>query len=214
MTDANIPPAKLNKFSMWRGADAGKVCRMISYSDDILARAIAQASGISRAPGMEGDVLRAYADPVHGWALGTIGFGSTRMLDGSAVKPGDVIDQATAEALLDRDLKGSLQIVLKATWVMLNGDQLGALTSFVNNVGPGEQGVKDGLVCLKNGSPSTLLMMTNARMFAQAAGQFGLWDLGGGRVLGGLVRRRAIERDVYLSKLDMTSAVIPAWWRP
>jgi lysozyme len=192
---------------------------MISYSSEIIARAIAQASGISRSPGMEGCVLHAYPDPASGGPPITIGYGSTEMIDFStgarrSVVIGDEISEAEAQMMLEADLRGSLDIVLNATFVMLNGDQLGALTSFVNNVGPGRKGVKDGLVQLRSGSPSTLLQMTNARMFERAAGQFGLWDLGAGKVMGGLVKRRAIERDVYLSKLDMRSAVIPATWRP
>jgi lysozyme len=198
---------------------AAQNARMISYSSDIIARAIAQASGISRAPGEEGLVLHAYPDPATGRDPWTIGFGSTRMLDFTTgvrrpVRTGDVVSAAEAEMMLEADLRESLQTVLDTTFVMLNGDQLGALTSFTNNVGRGEKGVKDGLVCLRSGAPSTLLQMVNARMFEQAAGQFGLWDLAAGRVMGGLVRRRAIERDVFLSKLDMTGAVVPAWWRP
>jgi lysozyme len=192
---------------------------MVSYSPNIIARAVAQASGIIRAPGMEGCVLTAYPDPATGGEPWTAGWGSTTMIDTAtgqrrAVRRGDVFTQAQADAELLYSLENALDIVIAATVPPLNGDQLGALTSFVYNIGRGEKGVKDGLVRLKSGGPSTLLMLTNQHRFDEGAGQFGLWDLGDGKVMPGLARRRAIERDVYLGKLDMTSAVIPASWRP
>jgi lysozyme len=184
---------------------------MISYSPDIIARASAQATGISKV--FEGCVLHAYPDPATGGEPWTIGFGSTR-IDGRAVVPGDTVTMDEAVAMLTADLAGSLQSVIAYTVPALNGDQLGALASFMNNVGPGKPGVKDGLVRLKSGSMSTLLKLVNAGQFEEAAGQFGLWDLGGGRPMPGLARRRAVERDVFLGRLDMTAGVIPAGWAP
>jgi lysozyme len=101
------------------------------------------------------------------------------------------------------DLMQAMAIVQQHVTVMLNGDQLGALTSFVDNEGPGEAGVKDGFVVLKSGQPSTMLLMINAGNPAWV-NQLDLWVYGDGEKLLGLVRRRFAEKMVALSRLDMT----------
>lgn len=116
---------------------------MLQYSPAVITRAIAQATGI--AVNREGDLLRAYPDPGTGGDPWTIGYGSTR-IDGRLVQPGDEITQVQAEAFLNQDLMGSCDLVMAYCPVMLNGDQLGALTSFMNNEGPGRVGLKDGMV--------------------------------------------------------------------
>jgi lysozyme len=175
---------------------------MISYSQDVISRALAQAVGISKL--CEGLRLAAYPDPASGGEPWTIGYGSTRIY-GRAVQPGDVLaNEGQAWAMLQADLMGSLQIVADNVGIALNGDQLGALTSFVNNVGPGEVGVKDGFVHLKSGGQSSMLRYLNLGLFPTAAAQFPLWVNGGGHPMGGLVKRRAVEMDVFLGKLDMT----------
>jgi lysozyme len=175
---------------------------MISYSQDVISRAIAQAVGMSIP--CEGLRLTAYPDPASGGEPWTIGYGSTRIA-GRAVRPGDFLEnEGQARTMLQVDLMGSLQIVISNVCVPLNGDQLGALTSFVNNVGPGEVGVKDGFVHLKGGGPSSMLHLLNAGLIDQAAAQFALWVRGGGHVMPGLVKRRDMEEQVFLSKLDLT----------
>ncbi|OYV35531.1 MAG: hypothetical protein B7Z80_18090 [Rhodospirillales bacterium 20-64-7] len=162
---------------------------------------MAQSLGISKLE--EGDFLHAYPDPASGGAPWTIGYGSTRIF-GRAVLEGDVITEADALAQAKTDLMQSMQLVIAYTMVPLTGDQLGALTSFMNNVGPGKPGVKDGFVWLKDGSPSTMRRMVNAGNFAGAAEQFPLWVMGNGRPMGGLIKRRALEREMFLGQLDMT----------
>ncbi|EPF81527.1 lysozyme, partial [Acinetobacter gyllenbergii] len=47
---------------------------------------------------------------------------------------------------------------------------------------------------------STLLKKLNAGDFMGAADQFPQWNKGGGKVMKGLVRRRAAERELFLKK--------------
>jgi GH24 family phage-related lysozyme (muramidase) len=174
---------------------------MTTYSPSVISRAIAQATGISKPE--EGLSLVAYPDPGTGGEPWTIGYGSTRIY-GRAVLRGDVITQVQALAMLQEDLDGSLQVVTDNVSTLLNGDQLGALTSFVNNVGPGIRGVRDGFVWLADGKHSTMFEKLAAGDFAGAALEFPKWNRGGGRVLPGLVKRRALEVEVFNGTLDMT----------
>ena len=63
--------------------------------------------------------------------------------------------------------------------------QLGAMTSLAYNIGIGAFG------------SSTLLRLFNAGQTDLAAAQFAVWRRAGGKVLQGLVNRRADERRVF-----------------
>jgi len=52
----------------------------------------------------EGFRGKAYADPVKGWEVPTIGYGTTRYNDGRRVSRGDTIDEARARAKMERHL--------------------------------------------------------------------------------------------------------------
>ena len=65
-----------------------------------------------------------------------------------------------------------------------------SLTSFAYNCGLG------------NLQKSTLLKKVNAGDFKGAADEFPKWNKGGGKVLPGLVRRRASERLLFLNIAD------------
>jgi lysozyme len=179
----------------------GQKWPMNKYAPQIIARAMAQATGISIM--FEGLRLNAYPDPGTGAEPWTIGYGSTRM-NGRAVMSGDVITNAQAVEMLQADLTESMQIVIANVGEPLSGDELGALTSFVNNIGPGEPGRRDGFVWLANGGHSTMFTYIDRGDFDLAAEQFPLWDRAGGRVMAGLTRRRDVERRVFLGQLDMT----------
>jgi len=141
--------------------------------------------------------LHAYPDPATGGAPWTIGYGHC----GPEVVPGMIWTEDQADLVLRQDVNAFEKIVntFASTGNMTQG-QFDALVSFCFNVGPGKKGVKDGLVQLKNGYPSSLLMLTNKGKFTQAAAQFGLWTKGNGKVMLGLVRRRASERALYEGK--------------
>jgi lysozyme len=131
----------------------------------------------------EGCILQAYKDPIGIW---TIGIGSTRLADGSAVcATTPPITQAEAEALLQGTLRSVAAQVDSLVHVPLSDGEAAALLSFAYNLGVGQ---------LKG---STLLRLLNAGDRAGAAKQFAAWCHGGGEVLPGLVRRRAAEAELF-----------------
>jgi lysozyme len=130
----------------------------------------------------------------------TCGWGST----GSDVREGTVWAQATADARHDVNLRATAALIDQAARVPLSAQQKAALVSIVNNVGPGRarragDPGRDGIITLASGQPSTLLRHLNVGDYAGAADQFLSWNRGGGVVLPGLVRRRAAERDLFLT---------------
>ncbi|MEO0867088.1 MAG: D-Ala-D-Ala carboxypeptidase family metallohydrolase [Cyanobacteria bacterium J06642_11] len=80
---------------------------------------------------------QAYADPLLGWEVPTIGYGTTRYPNGTKVKPGDVITKSEAEDYLihhvDQSCRGPLENI--PTWGQMNDSQRGAMYSFAYNLG-------------------------------------------------------------------------------
>lgn len=130
----------------------------------------------------EGLYLTAYYCPA---GVLTIGYGHT----GSDVKVGMKITAAQAEAFLAKDLQVFATCVNKAVKVNLNANQRGALVSFSFNVGCGAL------------NSSTLLKRLNAgeNPNTVAAQEMPRWNKGGGKVLPGLVKRRAAEVKFFQS---------------
>jgi GH24 family phage-related lysozyme (muramidase) len=90
----------------------------------------------------EGTHLEAYADPLHGWDVATIGYGTTRYGDGRKVKQGDKINAIEADMLLRQEVD-RIAAKLRATvpfWVALADQQKCALISFAYNLGSGFYG--------------------------------------------------------------------------
>lgn len=83
--------------------------------------------------------LTAYPDPDTGGAPWTIGWGSTRRLDGTPFKPGDKITQDEADRLLDESVaKVFMPAVMRLPFAAeMTQEQVGALLSFTYNVGAG-----------------------------------------------------------------------------
>ncbi|MBK3870977.1 lysozyme [Stutzerimonas frequens] len=134
-------------------------------------------NGLDLIKSFEGLRLSAYKDVV---GVVTIGYGTT-----SGVKMGDTITKERAEELLREDVKRFEQQVQRLVKVPLTQGQFDALVSFVYNLGAG------------NLSNSTLLRLLNAGDYAGAGAQFERWNKAGGKVLAGLVRRRAAERALF-----------------
>lgn len=128
----------------------------------------------------EGLRLEAYLCPAGKW---TIGYGHT----GADVHEGLVISEADADGLLSSDIKWAEEAVSSAVKVPITSNQFSALVDFTFNVGAG------------NFRSSTLLRKLNAGDVAGAAEEFGKWTKAGGKVLPGLVKRRAAGRDLFLS---------------
>jgi len=122
-----------------------------------------------------------YAAYLDSGGVPTIGVGHTR-----GVKLGDLIDDAQVNAFLHEDLKGAERDVEQYVRVLLSQQEFDALVLFVFNIG-GPQF-----------ATSTMLTLLNRGNRAGAAAQFARWKYDNGRVMGGLVRRRLSEHDVFL----------------
>jgi lysozyme len=145
---------------------------------------ITNAAGLSLIRQAEGLRLRAYLCPAGVW---TIGIGTTVYPDGRKVQRGDKCTEQQADRYLAHDLQEFERAVAAMVTVPLTGNQFASLVSLAYNVGIG---------ALRG---STLLRLLNAGDYAGAANQFPRWNRGGGRVLPGLVKRRAAERDLFLT---------------
>lgn len=134
----------------------------------------------------EGLELSAYLDPI---GIPTIGFGTTRNPDtGQKIKMGDTISLATALRWLKVDTDKVRERVKKMVKVPITANQLNALTSFAYNV---------GTTALLE---STLLRLLNNRIDKMiVANEFDRWVYAKGKKLPGLVKRRAEEKQVFLS---------------
>jgi lysozyme len=127
--------------------------------------------------------LRAYLCPAKVW---TCGWGAT----GADVGRGTVWTQEDADDRLADDLRKFAIAVDHMVRVRLTEGQRSALISLAFNVGS---------VALKE---STLLRLLNAGDYRGAGEQFLRWNKGGGRVLGGLVARRAAESELFLEGVE------------
>ena len=103
------------------------------------------------------------------------------------VRLDDVLTQDEAEKLLDIDIKIKENKLNKLIKVPVTQNQYDALISFVFNLGVSN---------LKN---STLLRLLNQKNYKGAAQQFDCWVYAGNKVLAGLVKRRAEEKELFLS---------------
>lgn len=145
---------------------------------DSFANAVAITASIARP--FEGLRLRPYLCPA---GVPTIGYGATFYEDGAHVTLFDApITKERAEALLLWHIeKRFLPAVLKLCPVELTGGQLAALTDFAFNLGAG------------NLKASTMRRFVIAGEWEKVPNELRKWVRGGGKVLGGLVKRRESE---------------------
>lgn len=131
----------------------------------------------------EGLRLEAYLCPA---GIPTIGYGHTYN-----VKLGQQISEIQADLYLDHDFEDAEEQVKALVLVPLTPQQLGALTSFVFNLGSGNLRI------------STLLRKLNSGDYKGAAEQFGAWNkarVSGKMIaLSGLTKRRAEEKQLFLA---------------
>jgi len=127
----------------------------------------------------EGCQLSAYRCPA---GVLTIGYGHTH-----GVHAGDTCTPRQAELWLTEDCSVAELTIESNVKVPVNQNQFDALVSFVFNLGAG------------NFVKSTLLKKLNAGDYTGAAIEFDCWVNAGGRKLPGLVKRRAAERELFLS---------------
>jgi lysozyme len=134
----------------------------------------------------EGLKLNAYICPAN---VPTIGFGSTFYPDGRRVKLGDKITLQEAESILLHDIKRFEKEVISSVKMEITNNQLSALISFVYNVGASAFR-KSTLLKKVNANPTDLTIHN----------EFMRWTRAGGKVLPGLVKRRAEESKLYFTK--------------
>ncbi|CAK8738012.1 Lysozyme RrrD [Sodalis praecaptivus] len=139
--------------------------------------------GMSLIKEFEGCSLTAYKDAVGVW---TIGYGWTNPVDGVPIHEGMTITQEKADELLREGVKQYEKPVNENVSITLNQHQFDALVSFTYNLGPA------------NFKSSTLLKKLNSGEYQVASDEFLRWHKAGGKVLFGLIRRRAYERDLFL----------------
>ncbi len=88
---------------------------------------------------------QAYPDPIHGWGVATIGYGTIKYPGGKKVKQGDIITQAEAEKYLTWEVEQLCKPNLEKirTWTQMNENQKAALYSFAYNLGAHFYGGRD-----------------------------------------------------------------------
>ncbi len=157
------------------------------------------AAGRAFIEAFEGLFLRAYDD---GTGVQTIGYGHTTSAGSPRVYPGMVMTSTQADDILSADLSGVEIEVEHLVNVPLTQFQFDALVSFQFNTGwLGHNGC-------------SLLRQLNAGNYQVADADFALYDMAGGRVLQGLVRRRkgeaAMFRGEVQTALQIAGAKLPA----
>lgn len=136
--------------------------------------------GFHRVPRADPGRARPYICPAGYW---TIGYGH---LCGPKHPP---ITEAEAEAYLARDLQTALAATLRYCPVLATEPEgrLAAIVDFTFNLGAGRL------------QTSTLRRRVNQRDWTAAASELQRWVYGGGKVLPGLVARRAAESVLLMS---------------
>lgn len=125
-------------------------------------------------------MVEAYPDPGTGGAPWTIGWGAT----GAGIGPGTLWSQQQCDARLDADIARHAGDVRRALGgARTSQPQFDALVSFHYNTGAIAR--------------ATLTAKHRAGDHAGAAAEFARWNRAGGRVMRGLVRRRAAEARLY-----------------
>lgn len=143
-------------------------------------------NGLNLIKKFEGCRLEAYRDPVNVW---TIGVGHTK-----GVKPGQKITAAQADKYLREDVKWAEDAVNKYMKTYnFNQNQFDALVSFAFNIGSIDQLTADG-----------------TRTIGTIANKIPLYNKAGGKVLAGLMRRRAEEQKLFNTPVSEGSKPTPA----
>lgn len=151
----------------------------------------------------EGFRADAYPDPgSRDGTPWTIGYGQT-VIDGVPVKKGDTITQARATQLLQQRHDNLAARVRSVVKVPLSPYQLATLVSFADNVGWGG-GAKVGF------GNSTLLKKLNAGNYAAVPSELAKWKYNDGKVMEGLINRRAAEAGLWVKGSFVSSAPVDA----
>lgn len=146
----------------------------------------------------EGFYPQAYPDPgSRDGTPWTVGYGTTK-IGGVPVKKGQTISEAEAGRLLSIELTRVAAQVERLVKVPLFDNQFGALVSFTYNVGD------DAF------ANSTLLKRLNAGDYESVPAQLARWNKNDGKVMTGLVNRRAAEAGLWAKGAHVASNSVSA----
>lgn len=140
------------------------------------------AGALAAIAGFEGYRGNAYNDGV---GVQTIGYGTTKYASGQVVKTGDKITPDRALIELAASADEHQQRLAKCIKVPLAQREWDALVSWAYNVGT-------SAAC-----NSSLVRKLNAGDYTAACTELPKWNKAGGKVLAGLVKRRAAEVEMY-----------------
>lgn len=162
----------------WKESGEGGAVKLGWWSAGGIASAAVLAAAVPGVSYWEGRSLRAYQDIVGVW---TICEGVT-----AGVKPGDTATNAQCDAMLTLELRkhaeGLAACVNDDIERQIPVQTAAALVSWTYNVGV-------GAAC-----KSTLVRRLNAAEWGAVCPELSRWNRAGGRVVRGLVNRRAAER--------------------
>ena len=149
-------------------------------------------AGLNIIKDFESFEAEAYVDPGTGGEPITIGYGTTRYQDLSLfnrtkVRLGDTITEEQADRELKLFVERTERKLRRYIDVPLTQFEFDSIVSWTYNVGGAS--LRD----------STLRKKLNAQDYEGAAEEFPKWNKAAGRVLAGLTRRRAAERNLYLT---------------
>lgn len=120
----------------------------------------------------------AYKD---GGGVWTIGIGRTK-----GVRPGDTCSEAQARAWFADEMREYAAALAPYFLRQPEQQQFDALLSLAYNCGVSAIGL------------SGVMARHNSGLFTECGDRFLLWNMDGGRVIPGLTKRRAAEREIYL----------------
>ena len=136
--------------------------------------------------------MQAYPDPLSGNLPITIGWGSTRDLNGKPFKLGQKITQKVADDLLISQIKNEFLPKLSKIpyWSEMSDGKRGALLSFAYNLGSGFYG---------SGNFSSITARLKNKEWDKVPDALYLYRNPGSNVEAGLARRRKAEGKIWIS---------------
>jgi lysozyme len=152
------------------------------------------SDGLGLIKRFEGFRAEAYRDAV---GVLTIGYGHTAMAGAPDVREGQTITREEGGRILDRDVDAFARGVAKCLARELAPPQFSALVSFAYNVGLG------------NFRKSSVLKAVNSGALDAVPRRLQLWVKAGGRVLPGLVKRRAAEAAMFAGGAEEVARTAP-----
>ena len=146
----------------------------------------------------EGCHLSAYPDPLHGWDVATIGYGTTRYQDGRKVKQGDKVTVIEADQLLLQEIERIAKHLSTKIpyWSEMRVTQQSALISFAYNLGAD---------FYEASNFETISARLREKQWQKVAAAMLLYRNPGTSVEAGLLRRREAEGKLWAQN----TAVVP-----